>query len=104
MDFLLTGAGRYILTATGFEQPSPQILFGAPLMVDLLERLLSLRIALRLTMGGGRYRVVASGALLQRLFAIGCRELNFKLMDLIPLRIRTLALRYREKLLQAAAG
>ena len=54
-------------------------------------------------MGGGRYRVVASGALLQRLFAIGCRELNFKLMDLIPLRIRTLALRYREKLLQAAA-
>ena len=44
-------------------------------------------------MGGGRYRVVASGALLQRLFAIGCRELNFKLMDLIPLRIRRLALR-----------
>ena len=72
-------------------------------MVDLLERLLSLRIALRLTMGGGRCRVASSGSLLQRLFAIGCRELNFKLMDLIPLRIRTLALRYREKLLQAAA-
>jgi hypothetical protein len=50
-------------------------------------------------MNGGGYSGVSPSALLQRLLPIGGGELNFKLMDLIPLGISALALRYRQKLL-----
>src|ERR1700731_3246941 len=58
-------------------------------------------------MTGGGYRGdrgVSPSALLRSLLAIGGRELDFKLMDLIPLGISSSTLRYRQKLLQASAG
>jgi hypothetical protein len=83
---------------------SPQILPGPPLVVDFLERLFSLRTAMGPRMTGGGCRSVSASALVQRLRSIGGRELNFKLMNLIPLGVSSPALRYREKLLQARAG
>jgi uncharacterized protein (DUF779 family) len=83
---------------------SPQILPGPPLVVDFLERLLALRAAVGLRMTGGGCRGVSPSALVQRLLLIGGRELNFKLMDLIPLGVSSPALRYRQKLVQASAG
>ena len=76
---------------------------GSP-FVGFLKRLLALRAATgpRLTCGG--CRDVSPSALLQRLLPIGGGELNFKFMDLIPLGVSALALRYRQKLLQASAG
>ena len=50
-------------------------------------------------MTGGGCRGVSPSALLQRLLPIGRGELDFKLMDLIPLLVSALALRYRQKLL-----
>ena len=55
-------------------------------------------------MTDGGCRAVSRSALLQRLLSIGGRELNFKLMDLIPLGVSPPALRYRQKLLQATVG
>ena len=52
----------------------------------------------------GRSRRVSPSVLVQWLLSIGGRELNFKVMDLIPLGVSSPALRYREKLLQASAG
>ena len=93
-----------MLTATAFDDhASRQILFGSPLG-EFLERLLTLRAAAGLKMTGGGYRGVSPSALLRSLLAIGGRELDFKLMDLIPLSISALTLRYRQKLLQASAG
>ena len=92
-----------MLTATAFDdRASRQILLGSPL-VEFLERLLNLRAA-GLRMTGGGYRGVSPSALLRSLLAIGGRELDFKLMDLIPLGISSLTLRYRQKLLQATVG
>ena len=68
------------------------------------ERLLAPRAAAGLRMTGGGCSGVSRSALLQRLLSIGGRELNFKLMDLIPLGVSSLALRYRQKLLQATVG
>jgi hypothetical protein len=48
---------------------------------------------------GGIGRGVSPSVLLQMLCPIGGGELNFKLMDLIPLGVSALALRYRQKLL-----
>lgn len=94
-----------MLTATAFDDhASRQVLLGSPLVVDLLERLLALRAAMGFRMTGGGCRGVSPSALLRRLLSIGRGELNFKLMDFIPLGIRSPALRYRQKLLQAAAG
>ena len=93
-----------MLTATAFDNhASRQILLGSPL-VEFLQRLLTLRAAAGLGTTGGGYRGVSRKALLRRLLAIGGRELDFKLMDLIPLGIRSLTLRYRQKFLQATAG
>jgi len=47
----------------------------------------------------GDCRGIAPGALLHRLLPIGGGELDFKLMDLIPLLVSALALRDRQKLL-----
>jgi hypothetical protein len=69
-----------------------------------MERLLAPRAAVGLRMTGGGCRSVSPSALVERLLSIGGRELNFKLMDLIPLGVSSLALRYRQKLLQASAG
>ncbi len=55
-------------------------------------------------MNGGGYSGVSPSALLRSRLAIGGRELDFKLMDLFPLGVSALALRYRQKLLQASAG
>jgi hypothetical protein len=55
-------------------------------------------------MTGGGCKGVLPSALLQSLLSIGGRKLDFKLMDLIPLGISSLALRYRQKLLQATVG
>jgi hypothetical protein len=49
-------------------------------------------------------RGVSPSALVQRLLSIGGRELNFKLMDLIPLCVSSPTFRYRQKLVQASAG
>src|SRR5216684_2826717 len=93
-----------MLTATAFDdRASRQILLGSPLG-KFLERLLTLRAAAGLRMTGGGYRGVSPSALLRSLLAIGGRELNFKLMDLIPLGISSLTLRYRQKFLQATTG
>ena len=93
-----------MLTATAFDdRASRQILLGSPLG-KFLERLLTLRAAAGLRMTGGGYRGVSPSALLRSLLAIGGRELDFKLMDLIPLGISSPTLRYRQKLLQATAG
>ena len=93
-----------MLTATAFDDhASRQILLGSPLG-EFLERLLTLRAAAGLRMTGGGYRGVSPSALLRSLLAIGGRELDFKLMDLIPLGISSPTLRYRQKLLQATAG
>ena len=94
-----------MLTAAGFDDhASRQILLGPPLVVDFLERLLTLRAGAGPRMTGGDCRGVSPSALLQRLFSIGRGELNLKLMDLLPLGVRSPALRYGQKLLQAAAG
>ena len=82
---------------------SRQILLGSPL-VKFLERLSTLRATTGLRMNGGGYSAVSPRVLLRSRRAIGRRELDFKLMDLIPLGIRSLTLRYRQKLLQASAG
>src|SRR5450759_5005232 len=93
-----------MLTATAFDDhASRQILFGSPL-VDFLERPLGRGAAAGLRMTGGGYRGISPSALLQSLLAIGGRELNFKLMDLIPLGVSSPTLRYRQKFLQATAG
>ena len=55
-------------------------------------------------MTDGGCNAVSLSALLQRLLSIGGRELDFKLMDLIPLGVSPLALWYGQKLLQAAVG
>jgi len=101
MDKIISGAETYrrlLHTAA-----SRRTLVGSPL-VDFLERLLALRAATGLRMTGGGYRGVPSSALLPSLLSIGGRELNFKLIDLIPLGVGSLPLRYRQKLLQATAG
>jgi len=82
---------------------SRRILLGSSL-VEFLERLSTLRAAAGLRMNGGGYSGVSPSALLRSRLAIGGRELDFKLMDLIPLGISSLTLRYRQKLLQASAG
>ena len=93
-----------MLTATAFDDhASRQILLGSPL-VDFLERPLALRAAAGFRTAGGGYRDISPSALLRSLLAIGGRELDFKLMDLIPLGISSSTLRYRQKLLQASAG
>ena len=91
-------------TATAFDDhASRRILLGSPLG-ELLERRLTLRAPAGLRMTSGRYGAVSPSALRRNLLAIGGRELDFKLMDLIPLGISSLTLRYRQKLLQASAG
>jgi len=72
-------------------------------VVDILERLFAVRAAAGLRMTGGGCRVIPPSALVERLLLIGGRELNFKLMDLIPLSISSPILRYRQKLVQASA-
>jgi hypothetical protein len=92
-----------MLTATAFEDhASRQILLGSPLG-EFLERLLTLRADAGPRMTGGG-RGVSPSALLRSLLAIGGGELDFKLMDLIPLGISSPALRYRQKFLQATVG
>jgi len=73
-------------------------------LVAFRKRLLSLRAAAGLRMTDGGCNAVSLSALLQRLLSIGGRELDFKLMDLIPLGISSLTLRYRQQLLQATVG
>src|SRR5208282_1154360 len=77
---------------------SRRILLRSPL-VRFLERLLALRAATGPGSPGGGCGGVSPSALFQRLFPIGGGELNFKLMDLIPLGVSALALRYRQKVL-----
>jgi hypothetical protein len=72
--------------------------------VGFLERLLVLRTAAGPRLTGGGYRDVSPSALRRSRFAIAGRELDFKLMDLIPLGVSSLTLRYRQKFLQASAG
>lgn len=83
---------------------SAQILPRPLLVVDFLEGLLALRAAVGITMTGGGCRGVSPSALVQRLLSIGGRELNFKLMDLVPLGVSSPTLRYHKKLLQPSAG
>src|ERR1700746_2172466 len=83
---------------------SALVLPGPPLVVDFLERPLALRAAVGSRMAGGGSRDVSPGALVLRLRSIGGRELNFKLMDLVPLGVGSPTLRYRQKLLQASPG
>ena len=73
-------------------------------LVAFRKRLLSLRAAAWLRMTDGGCNAVSLSALLQRLLSIGGRELDFKLMDLIPLGVSPPALRYGQKLLQATVG
>ena len=83
-----------MFTATDFDgHASRQILLGLPLVVDFLERLLALRAAAGPRMSARGCSGVSPSALLQRLLSISGGELKFKLMDLIPLGIRSLALR-----------
>jgi hypothetical protein len=82
---------------------SRRILLGSPL-VEFLERRLTLRTPAGLRMTSGRYGGVSPSALRRNLLAIGGRELDFKLMDLIPLDISALILRYRQKRFQTTAG
>jgi hypothetical protein len=72
--------------------------------VGFLKRLLALRAAAGPGLTGGGCRGVSPSALLLRLLPIGGGELDFKRMDLIPLGVSALALRYRQKLLQAIVG
>ena len=72
--------------------------------MGFLERLFALRAATGPRLTGGGYRGISRKALLRSLLAIGGRELDFKLMDLIPLGISSLTLRYRQQLLQATVG
>jgi len=72
--------------------------------MGFLERLLVLRAATGSRLTGGACRGVSPSALLRSLLTIGGRELDFKLMDRIPLGISSLTLRYRQKFLQATAG
>ena len=83
---------------------SPQILPRPLLVVDFLEGLLARRAAVGSMMTGRGCRGVSPSALVQRLFSIGGRELNFKLMDLVPLGVSSPTLRYRKKLVQPSAG
>ena len=93
-----------MLTATAFDDhASRQILLGSPLG-EFLERLLTLRAAAGLRTTGGGYRGVSPSALLRSLLTVGGRELDFKLMDLIPLGISSLTLRYRQEFLQTTTG
>ncbi len=93
-----------VVLPTAFDyHASRQIRLGSPLE-EFGERLLALRAAARLRMTGGGYRGLSPSALLRSLLAIGGRELDFKLMDLIPLGISSPTLRYRQKFLQATAG
>jgi len=85
------------------DHPSRRFLFGSPL-VGLLERLLVPRVATGPGLTAGSCRGVPRSALVQGLLPICGGELNFKLMDLIPLGVSALALRYRQQLLQATAG
>ena len=92
-----------MLTATLFDDyASRRILLGSPL-VDFRERLFALRAAAGFRMTGGDHGAVSPSALIRSLLTIGGRELDFKLMDLIPLGISSLTLRYRQKFLQATA-
>jgi hypothetical protein len=72
--------------------------------VTFLERLPALRAATGPGMTGGGCGSVSPSALVRRLRSIGGRELDFKLVNLIPLGVGSPALRYREQLLQASAG
>jgi hypothetical protein len=49
-------------------------------------------------------RGVPTGALLRSVLSIARGELDFKLIDLVPLGLGSLPLGYREQLLQALAG
>jgi len=92
-----------MLTATGFaDHASRHILLGAPLGLNLLEPLPALRAAARPRMTGAGCRGISPSALLRRLLSIGRGQLDLKLMDLVPLGIRSLALRYRQERLQPA--
>jgi len=71
--------------------------------VNFLERLLALRAAMGLGMTGRWCRGITPNALVRWLLSIGGREVNFKLIDLIPLGVSAPALRYGQKLLQASA-
>jgi hypothetical protein len=82
---------------------SRQIRLGSPL-VGFRERLLALHATTGLGMTRGSCKGVSPSALLQRLLSIGGRELNFQLMDLIPLGVSSPGLRYRQKFLQATMG
>jgi len=52
----------------------------------------------------GVVRGVPPGALVRSVLSISRSELDFKLVELVPLSVGTLPLRYREQLLQALAG
>jgi hypothetical protein len=54
-------------------------------------------------MTGRGCRNISPNALVQRVLSIGGREVDFKVMDLIPLGVSSPAFRYRQKLLQASA-
>jgi hypothetical protein len=63
--------------------------------MDFLERLLARRAAMWLGTTSG---VISPNPLVRWLLSIGGREIDFKLMDLIPLGVSSPALRNREKL------
>jgi hypothetical protein len=69
------------------------------IVVGFLERLLALRAATGPRLIDGGCRGVSASALLQRLLPIGGGALDFKLMDLIPLLVGPLTLRYRQRFL-----
>jgi len=58
---------------------------------------------MRLRVTGGRCAGILPNALVLWLLSIGGREVDFKRMNLIPLRVGSPALRYRQELLQAGA-
>ena len=68
-----------------------------------VEPPLALRAAMRLRVTGGRCAGILPNALVLWLLFIGGREVDFELMNLIPLGVGSPALRYRQKLLQASA-
>jgi hypothetical protein len=60
---------------------------------------------MRVAAGPPRYRRgVPPGAMLRRLLPIARSELDFKLIELVPLGFGSLPLRYREQFLQALTG
>src|SRR6266568_2790957 len=64
-------------------------------------------LAVRVAAGPGMTRGVGDvppGALVRSLLPIARSELDFKLIDLVPLGLGSLPLRYREQFLQALAG